>query len=84
MMCVCCMRAASAWLTHATHPPHGRSYRAIYDTPAVQSDAARAAATLKLICWYAVLAPTSSDQITLLENTKVRMGGWVEWGYVCV
>lgn len=30
--------------------------------------------TLEKMCWYAVLAPADSDQITLAANTAVRGG----------
>lgn len=46
-----------------------RCYRAVYETPSVQQDAARWKEVLQKICWYVVLAPTDSHQITLLTNT---------------
>lgn len=41
-----------------------RCYRAQYDTPSLGEEGAVAA--LKRVCWYAVLAPASSDRTTLL------------------
>ncbi|GAB4818648.1 hypothetical protein N2152v2_005694 [Parachlorella kessleri] len=46
-----------------------RCYRAVYETPSVQQDAGRWKEVLQKICWYVVLAPTDSHQITLLTNT---------------
>lgn len=37
--------------------------------PSVAEDAEKWAPVLKRICWYAVLAPASSDQVTLLTTT---------------
>lgn len=47
-----------------------RCYRAVYDTPSIQEDAAKWQDMLKKICWYVVLAPRDSDQITLLATTE--------------
>lgn len=46
-----------------------RCYRAIFETPSVGEDATMWMPILKKICWYVVLAPSSSDQITLLNLT---------------
>lgn len=37
--------------------------------PSVADDSAKWAPVLKRICWYVVLAPASSDQVTLLATT---------------
>ncbi|KAL4423423.1 hypothetical protein ABPG77_010001 [Micractinium sp. CCAP 211/92] len=47
-----------------------RCYRAVYDTPSSQEDPAKWQDVLKKICWYVVLAPTDSDQVTLLKLTE--------------
>ncbi len=39
-----------------------RCYKAIAAMPSVAEDAGRAADVLRKICWFVVLAPTSSDQ----------------------
>ena len=39
-----------------------RCYKAIAAMPSVAADAERAATVLRKICWFVVLAPTSSDQ----------------------
>lgn len=39
-----------------------RCYKAIAAMPSVAADAPRAAGVLRKICWFVVLAPTSSDQ----------------------
>ncbi|PSC75238.1 26S proteasome non-ATPase regulatory subunit 12 [Micractinium conductrix] len=46
-----------------------RCYRAVYDTPSIQEDPAKWQDVLKKVCWYVVLAPTDSHQVTLLETT---------------
>lgn len=46
-----------------------RCFRAIYETPTVGEDSSLWIPILKKICWYVVLAPSSSDQITLLNLT---------------
>ncbi|KAK9826909.1 hypothetical protein WJX81_008396 [Elliptochloris bilobata] len=45
-----------------------RCYKAIAAMPSVAEDAKRAATVLRKICWFVVLAPTSSDQVTLLTD----------------
>ena len=47
-----------------------RSYRAILDTPSIESTPPAWENALKHAAWYAVLAPRDSDQITLLNATK--------------
>ena len=37
--------------------------------PSIQEDQAKWAPVLKKICWYVVLAPADSDQVTLLNTT---------------
>lgn len=46
-----------------------RCYRAVYDTPSIQEEAARWQDVLKKICWYVVLAPKGVEQATLLATT---------------
>ncbi|CAL8471167.1 g10709 [Coccomyxa elongata] len=46
-----------------------RCYRSIYEVPSIAEDPAKWGPVLKRICWYVVLAPASSDQVTLLETT---------------
>lgn len=56
-----------------------RCYRAQYDTPALQAEDGGAAAdeALKRVCWYAALAPASSDRTTLMAAAAAepRMDG---------
>lgn len=47
-----------------------RCYRSVYDTPSIQEDPARWQDVLKKICWYVVLSPRNSDQVTLLALTE--------------
>ncbi|KAI3426883.1 hypothetical protein D9Q98_006829 [Chlorella vulgaris] len=49
-----------------------RCYRAVFDTPSIQEDPAQWQQLLKKICWYVVLAPRDSDQITLLAATEAE------------
>ena len=47
--------------------------------PSVAADAERAAAVLRKICWFVVLAPTSSDQAPPFPHYGVRhiaLGKW--------
>lgn len=47
-----------------------RCYRAIYETPSIAEDPEKWTPVLKKICWLVVLAPTDSDQVTLLQLTQ--------------
>lgn len=49
-----------------------RCYRAIYDTPSVQENRSKWQDALEKMCWFVVLAPTDSHQITLLTNTAAE------------
>jgi hypothetical protein len=58
-----------------------RCYKAIAAMPLVAADAPRAADVLRRICWFVVLAPTSSDQ------ARARCRGPLPnraWNCVCV
>ncbi|EIE19531.1 putative 26S proteasome regulatory subunit [Coccomyxa subellipsoidea C-169] len=46
-----------------------RCYRSIYEVPSIAEDPAKWGPVLKRICWYVILAPASSDQVTLLATT---------------
>ena len=40
-----------------------RCFRAMYETPSISADEEKRAAVLRKICWFCVLAATSSDQV---------------------
>ena len=47
-----------------------RCYKAIAAMPSVAADAERAATVLRKICWFVVLATTSSDQARMAFNSQ--------------
>lgn len=56
-----------------------RCYKAIAAMPSVVADAERAADVLRKICWFVVLAPTSSDQ----ARARRRGRSPAAYGIVC-
>ena len=60
-----CVLAASAGSWSTT----GVANLAAAQIPSIQEDADKWAPVLKRICWYVVLAPADSDQVTLLNTT---------------
>ena len=52
----------------AAGQPQGVASLAAAQIPSIQEDADKWAPVLKRICWYLVLAPADSDQVTLLNH----------------
>ena len=66
LTCICrCVLPASAGSWSTT----GVSSLAAAQIPSIQEDADKWSPVLKRICWYVVLAPADSDQVTLLNTT---------------
>ena len=57
------------WHPLAASRPQDYQAWLLLQIPSIQEDADKWAPVLKRICWYVVLAPADSDQVTLLNTT---------------